>query len=372
MRILDRYIARNFIIGYIIVLIVLIGLCVVIDLFINLDEFAEQSGLGAWKVLGNMATYYGAQSALYFRYLAGFITVIAALFSLGRMIWTNELIAVMASGTSLKRIVAPVVLLSILFTGLLVVDQEIVIPRLANQLVRPHDALPGEQTYDVWFMGDDNGSLINTQNFDEKSSTMQEPTIIVRKPIPDSVRWDVVGEIQADTAIYNRGKGRWDLENGIFLKIVKQDEQLSLNQQPEPVAFYKSDVTPEDIPVRRQEDYKSLLSSAQLSILSRNRTRVKDLAELYSQKHFRITDPIINMVVLMVALPLVVCRDPKALKSAILISFAVTIACFVVAFVCRMVATEVIFNQVRPELWPWVPVFIFLPIAFIEFDSMKT
>jgi len=372
MKILDRYIARNFIIGYVIVLIVLMGLCIVIDLFINLDEFAEHSGLGAWKVLSNMATYYGVQSALYFRYLAGFITVIAALFSLGKMIWINELIAVMASGTSLKRIIAPVVLLSILFTALLVVDQELIIPRLANQLVRPHDALPGEQTYDVWFMSDGRGSLINTQNFDEKTHTMQKPTIIIRKPIPDSIRLEVVGQIKADSATYNPEKNRWDLENGIFLKIVKQDEELAMSQQPEPVVFYESDVTPEDIPVRRQEDYKSLLSSAQLSILAEKGTRVKDLAELYSQKHFRITDPVINMVMLMVALPILVCRDPKAMKSAILISFAVTIACFVVTFACRMVATEVIFNQVRPELWPWVPVFVFLPVAFIEFDSMKT
>jgi lipopolysaccharide export system permease protein len=372
MRILDKYIARNFIVGYFIVLIVLMGLCIVIDLFINLDEFAELSDLGTRTVISNMLTYYSVQSSLYFRYLAGFITVIAALFSLGKMIWTNELIAVMASGTSLKRIIAPVVLLSILFTGFLVIDQELIIPRLANQLVRSHDALPGEQKYDVWFMGDGNGSLINTKNFDEKTSTMHKPTIIIRKPIPDTIRWDVVGEIKADRATYNRQKKRWDLENGIFLKIVKQDEELSMSQQPEPVAFYESDVTPEDIPVRRQEDYKSLLSSAQLARLAKKRTRVKDLAELYSQKHFRITDPVINIVMLMVALPLVVCRDPTSLKSAILISFAVTIACFVVTFACRMVATEVIFNQVRPELWPWVPVFIFLPVAFIEFDSMKT
>jgi lipopolysaccharide export LptBFGC system permease protein LptF len=145
-----------------------------------------------------------------------------------------------------------------------------------------------------------------------------------------------------------------------------------MNQQPEPVAFYESDITPEDIPIRLQEKYKSLLSSSQLAQLAAKGTRVKDLAALYSQKHFRITDPIINMVMLMVALPILVCRDPKAMKTAILISFVITSACWVVTFACKMVATEVIFNQVRPELWPWVPVFIFLPIAFIELDSMRT
>ena len=372
MKILDKYVAGNFIFGYIIAMMVLVGLRIVIDLFINLDEFAEHSDMGTWMVFANVFNYYSVQSALYFRDFAGMITVVAAVFSLGRMTRNNELIAVMASGTSLKRVIAPIVLLAILFTGLLIVDQEFIIPRLANQLVRSHDALPGEQTYDVWFMSDGNGSLVCTQNFEEKTETMFKPTIIIRKPIPDTIRWRVLGKIQADSATYNSKKGRWELENGRFLKITEYGEQLALSQQPEPVAFYKSDLTPEDIPVRRQEKYKSLLSSAQLARLAKKGTRIKDLAALYSQKHFRITDPIINMVMLMVALPILVCRDPKAMKSAILISFGVTTACFIVTFACKMVATEVVFSRVRPELWPWVPVFIFLPIAFIELDSMKT
>jgi lipopolysaccharide export system permease protein len=370
MRILDRYIAKNFIVGYIIALMVLVGLRIVIDLFINLDEFAEYSG--TWTVFGNMLNYYGVQSALYYRDFAGMITVVAAVFSLGKMTRNNELIAVMASGTSLKRVITPIIALAVLFTGFLIIDQELIIPRLANQLVRAHDALQEEQTYDVWFMSDGSGSLICTQNFKEKTATMLKPTIIIRKPIPDSITFQVLGRIQANSATYNRQKKRWDLKNGRFLKIAEHGEEIAMNQQPATVAFYESDITPEDIPVRRQEKYKSLLSSSQLAQLAAKGTRVKDLAELYSQKHFRITDPIINMVMLMVALPILVCRDPKGMKTAILISFAVTSACFVVTFACKMVATEVIFNQVRPELWPWVPVFIFLPIAFIELDSMRT
>ena len=99
---------------------------------------------------------------------------------------------------------------------------------------------------------------------------------------------------------------------------------------------------------------------------------MKDQADLILQKHSRVTDPIINMVMLMVALPVLVCRDPKAMKSAITISFGITISCIIVSFVCKIFATEMFFDQVRPELWAWGPVFIFLPIAFIEIDSMKT
>ena len=372
MKILDKYIIKNFVKGYVITLMVLIGLCIVIDLFIHLDEFAENVDLGTGAVVGNIFSYYSVRSALYFRDLAGFITIIAAVFSLGKMTRNNELIAVMASGVSLKRIITPILLLAVLFTALLVIDQEFIIPRLANQLVRRHDALPGQEKYDVWFMSDNKGALVCTKSFDEKTATMFKPTIIVREPIPETVRWKVLGKIQADRATYDSKKKGWKLKNGRFLKISESTDPFTISKKPQAVAFYESNITPEDIPVRRQEKYKSLLSSAQLATLAGKGTRVKDQAELYSQKHFRITDPIVNMVMLMVALPILVCREPKAMKSAILISFAVTIACFIVTFMCKMVATEVVFNRVRPELWPWVPVFIFLPIAFIELDSMKT
>lgn len=60
------------------------------------------------------------------------------------------------------------------------------------------------------------------------------------------------------------------------------------------------------------------------------------------------------------------------MKSAIMISFATTAACFIITFICKMLAVEVVFERVLPELWAWLPVFIFAPIAVIELDSMKT
>jgi hypothetical protein len=75
----------------------------------------------------------------------------------------------------------------------------------------------------------------------------------------------------------------------------------------------------------------------------------------------------------MIGLPILVCRDPKLMKSAIMISFGATAACFIITFLCKMFATETVFaGRVIPEFWAWLPVFIFAPIAFIELDSMKT
>ena len=400
MKILDRYVARGFLIGYAIAFCVLIGLRIIIDLFVNLDEFTEHADLGTLAVIKNVLSFYGLHSILYFRDFAGMITVVAAAFSLGKMVRSNELVAVMASGVSLKRVIAPIIFLALLLTGLLVIDQELLIPPLADRLVRSQDAIPGSESYDVWFISDGNGSLICSRRFDVKSSTLHNPTIITRRKNPDSVIWQVTGRISAEKAIYNPESGRWDVINGRFTAVGEHGRgrlETPEKTPPEaarlvrclsasdglpptsfasngarPIGHYASDVTAKDIPVRRKARHKTLLSSRQLAALATQRTKVKDLAQLYSQKHFRITEPIINLVMLMVCLPILVCRDPKSMKSAVMISFAVTTACLITTFVCKMLASEVVFERIMPELWAWLPVFIFAPIAFIELDSIKT
>jgi lipopolysaccharide export system permease protein len=365
MKLLDKYVAKNFLIGYVIAFCVLIGLRIIIDLFVNLDEFTEHADLGAFAVIGNIFSFYALHSLLYFRDFAGMIIVVAAAFSLGKMIRSNELVAVMASGVSLKRVIVPIVILSVLLTGLLVIDQELLIPPLSDKLVRGQDALPGQEKYDVWFIDDENGSLICTEKFDVKTSTMYRPTIITRNKKADSVVWAVTGRISAEKAVYNPKTGRWDLTNGMLI------EKGSI-AGPQPIASYTTNITPKDIPVRRRAQHITMLSSHQLSVLAAQKTKIKDLAQLYSEKHFRITDPILSLVMLMVSLPILVCRDPKSMKLAIMISFAATTGCFITTFICKMFATEAVFDRIIPEFWAWLPIFIFAPIAFIELDSMKT
>ncbi|MCX5634479.1 MAG: LptF/LptG family permease [Planctomycetota bacterium] len=312
MKILDKYIAKNFLVGYAIAFCVLIGLRIIIDLFVNLDEFTEHADIGTIAIIKNIFLYYTLNTTLYFRDFAGMIIVVAAAFSLGKLVRHNELVAVMASGVSLKRVIVPILVLSIMLTGVLIVDQELLIPPLSDQLVRGQDALPVQERYEVWFISDKNGSLICAKQFDVKTATLYNPTIITRWMKDKSIVWDVTGRIDAERAAYNQTTGKWDLTGGRFT----------------------------------EKDSKSTARS---------------------------TEPVINLIMLLVSLPVLVCRDPKLMKSAVMISFATTGACLIFNFVCKMLATEeVIFSRVMPELWAWLPIFIFLPIAFLELDSMKT
>lgn len=364
MKTLDKYVAKNFIIGYLIAFGVLLGLRILIDLFVNLDEFTEHANLGTLAVIKNITIFYILQSTLYFRDFAGIITVLAAVFSVGKMVRSNEFVAMMASGVSLKRIIAPIVFLSVVFTGLLVVDQEFIIPPLGEKLVREHDEVPGQETYSVRFLTDKKGSLIFAKKFKLATETLHYPNIITRQKMDNLPIWKTKGWIQAGRAVYDANYGRWNLVNG---RIIKKDS----NEPPQPIHSYKSDIEPREIPVRIKSEYKTLLSWSQLNALQKQGSE-QDLAQLLSQKHFRVTDPVINLTMLLIALPVLVCRDPKAMKSAVMISFGLTGACLVTTFICKMLATEVVFGNIYPALWAWVPVFIFFPIAFAELDIMKT
>lgn len=367
MKILDRYIMKSFLIGYAIAFCVLVGLWIIIDLFVNLDEFTEHSDLGIWAVSIHIASFYGLHATVYFRDLAGVITVVAAVFSLGKMVRDNELVALLASGVSVQRIVVPILVLALFSTALWVADQELLIPLMSAKLARGHGDIPGEEYFKVYFLPDGNGSLICARAFFVKTATFDKPVIITRRATDTPGIWEVTGRISADKARYNETTGEWDLDNGRFVDAQSQSD-------PQGVRSYRSpDLLPKDIPVLCESEYKSLFSSRQLSALAAQKGRIQDMAELYSQKHFRITEPIINLTMLMVSLPVLICQDPKTMKSAIFASFALTAACFVVTFVCKMLSTEVVFTErVMPELWAWLPVFIFVPIAFIELDTMRT
>ncbi len=366
MKILDKYIVNNFLVGYMIAFFVLIGMRIIIDLFVNLDEFTEHVDLGVLAVIKNILIFYGLNTTLYFRDFAGTITVMAASFSLGKMVRLNELVAIMASGVSLKRVIGPIILLSMLLTGLLVIDQELIIPSLSDKLTREQDDIRGQERFDVWFINDREGSLICSQKFDVGTSTLHQPTIIVRRKSKGGI-WDVIGQISADKAVDVNKNGQWRLTNGRFFA---KDSAKG----PQSISVYYSDVTARDIPVRRKSEHKTLLSWRQLAALAEQAeqgAKITDLRQLYSQKHFRVTEPIINLVMLMVCLPILVCRDPKSMKSAVMISFFMVGACFITTFICKMFAPEASsFYQIA--FWAWLPVFIFLPTAFIELDLMKT
>jgi hypothetical protein len=120
--------------------------------------------------------------------------------------------------------------------------------------------------------------------------------------------WKVTGR-SPPTRLSSTTTGACDLINGVF----RQD----CGRRAAGDHYSAPNLLPKDVPIICESKHASLFSSRQLSILAAQSTKIRDVAQLSSLKHFRITDPIINLTMLMVSLPVLICRDPRTMKSRI-------------------------------------------------------
>src|SRR5262245_18837884 len=106
-RLIDREMIRSYVKAYVVCLTSLLTLYVVVDLFMNLDDFA-QNGRELLQVVHKIVTYYGYRSVQIFDRLCEAIILLAAMFTVAWMQRNNEQVPLLSAGMSTQRIVLPV------------------------------------------------------------------------------------------------------------------------------------------------------------------------------------------------------------------------------------------------------------------------
>lgn len=180
MRLLDRYVIRSFLHAALMWFLVMMALRTVIDLSVNIDDFARLHK-PFWEMVSDIVSYYGYNQLVYFTELGGVVIVAAAAFTLAKMNQTNELTAMLASGVSLRRVVWPIVISAVLLGGLIVVDQEFIMPQCAAKLVRDMEDVPGVNDFPVRLIEDSNGSRWYSPSFKPPLNRMESPVVLIRK-----------------------------------------------------------------------------------------------------------------------------------------------------------------------------------------------
>lgn len=101
LRLLDRQMIFSYVKAYLICLVSLLGLFIVIDLFMNLDDFT-QGGRPMVQVLEHIGKYYGYKSTQIFDRLCEAIVLLAAMFTVAWMQRNNELLPLLSAGVSTR------------------------------------------------------------------------------------------------------------------------------------------------------------------------------------------------------------------------------------------------------------------------------
>ena len=341
------------------------------------------------RTVAGIADFYFYQAFLFFVYLSGMIPVVAAAFTLMRLSRFNELTAVLAAGVPLLRVAMPVILAGVVLNALLIADQELVIPRIIPKLMRDHDerADADGKSFDIPAMQDDQMALLHVAKYTPATAagpaTMQTVDIRERREAdrevvgPDgraTVRRviEASGHLTADAATWNEAEQRWDLVNGRRMTGLGPDDMQS---GVEPAAFYKSNITPEEIALYRSGDWVEMLSTSRIDELIA-RPGSYGQAHLLRVKHTRFVQPIMNVVLLLLAIPCVLTREPGKLKSAAAKCLLVTGLGMGALFLSHLLAgtrpPDAGWATHWPALMAWLPLFVFAPLAWLMMERVKT
>ncbi len=179
---LDRYIARRFLGAFALVVLSVASLYVIIDFMEISDDIARNR-----PPVSLLVRYFEAILAPVLQDVVPYAFLVAALVTVAGMVRSSETVAILATGVSLFRAVASVILLAIGMGGALYVFSEKIVPKSAVEAERLRDTILGRPPdlrrgpAQTWFRGED-GRFFSAQSADVVTGKVTGLTLLRLEP----------------------------------------------------------------------------------------------------------------------------------------------------------------------------------------------
>ncbi|OHB67747.1 MAG: hypothetical protein A2V70_06070 [Planctomycetes bacterium RBG_13_63_9] len=378
MKIIDRYVLRQFLQTFVICYVSLTGLYIVFDAFTHLEEFlraSEKTG----GLLPMMASHYLYQSIAFFDRTAGLLALVAAMFTVSWIQRHNEMTALLSAGISRIRIVVPVIGAAVVISLLGAANRELLVPRFRQEISRRPQDVIGDVGKEMQPRRDNRTDvLIGGKATYAKGQRIERPKLLLSRLLSPDGR--PMSLLAADAYYKTPTDSR---PGGYLLEGVEQPEGLT--QQPslrlgnEPVV-----ITPQDAPGWLKPDECFLVSDITFEQLTLGRAlrQFSSTAEMISALrnpslgfgadvrvaiHTRIVNPLLDITLLFLGLPLVVSRESRNVFIAIGMCICVT-AVFLLVVVGFQYLGSIVW--LSPALAAWTPLILFIPPAVWLAESM--
>jgi lipopolysaccharide export system permease protein len=366
MYILDRYLLRQFMQNFLICFCSLTGLFIVIDAFAKLESFMHYPG-NLWV---NMGIYYAYQIVGFFDQTSGILTLIAAMFTIAMFQRYNELIALQAAGIPKLRIIRPIVTAVIILIAAAAANRELVIPKIRDHLqTGKAQDLQGEAAKDMFPRTDNKTDIIlRGKSTLAKESRIDKPAFALPPQLDDYGR-----QLIAASAYYEpptaQHPGGYRLKGVTQPKSIATRDSLSLNGDPVILTshdcpwlaadecFVVSDVSFEYL--ASPDDWRRYASVPEL-VSGLHNTSLNLGSDVRVAVHARIVQPVLDVCLLFLGLPLLLSRTNRNVFFAIGLCVAIVVGFYLVVFGCQSLGSNYL---VSPVLAAWLPLMIFLPLA---------
>jgi LPS export ABC transporter permease LptG len=212
-KLLDRYVVRNFLQVYLYCIVGFLSIWLIFDISDNISTFIDEH-ISPFLVV----RYYAAQVPQVFIILLPVSLLLALLFALGRMSRANEIVSMLTAGVSLPRVLLPLIGMGLLTVAASMALNYSLAPHaelarkafLSESRARPEAYIAGQIFRNrtdarTWFI----------QNFRPNGNTFNNVEVLQQ-----DANDNIVTNYLATRAFYRPETKTWDLEN---VKVVHYD-----------------------------------------------------------------------------------------------------------------------------------------------------
>lgn len=367
MKLIDRYIARLYLINIATLFVLLFSFVLTIDVVMNLGRFTKHAarisdgGSTIERLIATVAIIadlWGPRFLQLFAYLSGTVMIAAMGFTCVQLVRHREFVALLASGVSLHRLVRPFLLVAAVVVGAQIIDQEVLIPRVAHLVTRDISSLDEDRAagYRLSLISDGAGGLLSAQRFLPDSGELVKPHYWQR----DS-QGNVLRAVSAQRATWN-GAG-WTLVGG------REFIPTGGAGVTRPAETLATPLDPERIELSHLQSLGQNLSWAQISdIIERGGIDPKAEARLERVRWGRIASVLSNFLALLATLPFFLVRLPQPMLGAALKAAPVA----VLGLAAAGFASAPSLPGIPVWLGAFLPAMLLLPVAVALFTGIRS
>ena len=353
---IDTYVSRYFV-GFSLLVLAALSLAFVLFDYMDLFDDVHQN-----RVPGHVVShYYAFVAPMVVQMMAPFAALVGTLATFGVLARRNEIVAMLAGGLSLYRVVAPVVVLSVLGSGLLFGLGEYVIPHTNRVAQNDRDRIKGRPPQssirhrDRWIMGS-GGRIYFYQYLSQPtvskatSGGRLEPESIHGLSMfeVDLARWELRERLQADVA-------RW---TG-FTYALERGWRRTIGQPGGYRAFTETRTREIDPPAyfrREARDADSLPLLELRAHIAFMGARGADVAPLQVQFHKKLALPLTTLVMVLLGIRFAFTVGRRGALHGIGVSVAIAVAFLVTVHLFEAMGNH---GVLPPFLAAWAPTLLF-------------
>ena len=369
LTILDRQMIVSYFKAYLITLVSLLGLFIIVDLFMNMEDFIQRDFEAIIRFVG---IYYGYKSFQIFDRLCEVVVLLAGMFTVAWMQRNNELVPLLSAGVSTRRAVQPVLLCAFIMMGMVTLNQEFALPNVDIWLLENRQDPEGEKeslnvrasldaTTKIW---------MNARALVRKESMLKD----VQINIPSSLaRSQVI--LLAREAVYRPPQPDDKLSGGWHLKQATTSSNVAnwppeLEQTLRPLEngeyfLYVRDIDLDSM-TRVRNWYNYLPTWRLMRELDRPENTQHDFVAL--NFHTRLTRPLVGIILVLMGLS-VILRDQN---RNVFISAGLCLGLCAVFFATLFICQHLGLGTIPPAVAAWIPVFIYGPVSVLMYAEVHT